>query len=328
MRAALDRVGLRRASRALVVLVVVVAVPLVVSSTYYQSILVIALLYAVVATSWDLTLGYAGVFNFAQVATFGVGSYATGILALNGVPSVLSMVLAVVIGVAYNGLVAIPVVRLRGVYVALITFAAAQLVASVVLGWTPVTGGSTGLVLVPDLEIGNFDFNSSPLAFVYLAEGLLLLTVVFLRRLVASPFGLSLMAGRDAEHYASSRGIPLARQRVIALAIGAAFSSASGAVFAEYLSSASPTIFGFGTATLVLSMVLVGGAGTIYGPALAAIALTFLQNTRQLAGLGPVTFMITAALIILVLLFLPGGIWEISTRWSFLGSRRRVQPGP
>ena len=314
---------LRRLPLAGVVLVVAVVAPQVVSSTYYRSILVVSLLYAVVAASWDLTLGYAGVFNFAQVATFGVGAYATGILALHNVPPVLSMVLAVVIGVAYNGLVAIPVLRLRGVYVALITFAAAQLVGSVVLGWTSLTGGSTGLVLVPDLQIGSIDLNSSSVAFIYLAEGLLLITVVVLRWLVASPFGLSLMAGRDAEDYASSRGIPLGRQRVIALGIGASFSSAAGAVFAEYLSSASPTIFSFGTATLVLSMVLVGGAGTVFGPAVAALVLTFLQNARQVAGLGPVTFMITAALIILVLRFLPGGLWEISTRWRKLGARRQ-----
>lgn len=284
----------------------------------------VGLVYAVVAGSWDLTLGYAGVFNFAQVATFGVGAYATGILALHGLPPLVSMAAAVLIGVIFNGIVAIPVLRLRGVYVALITFAAAQLVGSVVLGWTSVTGGSTGLVLVPDLTVGSLDFNLNSIAYLYLGEGLLLLTVLLLRWIIASPFGLSLVAGRDAEDYASSRGIPLGRQRVIALGIGAAFASAAGAVFGEYLSSASPTIFGFATATLVLSMVLVGGAGSIYGPALAAIGLTFLQNVRQVAGLGPMTFVITAALIIIVLRVLPGGLWQITTRLSGIRLRRGI----
>lgn len=306
---------------AVAIAVVIVLLPVVVTSTYYRNILIIGLLYAVVASSWDLTLGYAGVFNFAQVATFGIGSYATGILALRGFPPVLSMILAVVIAVAFNGLVAIPVLRLRGVYVALLTFAAAQLAGSVALGWTSVTGGSTGLVLVPDLVVGQFDFNYSPVAFVYLSAGLLVVTLVSLRWIVRSPFGLSLLAGKDAEDYAASRGVPLGRQRVLALAIGAVFASAAGSVFAMYLSSASPTVFGFSTATLVLSMVLVGGAGTVYGPALAALILTLLQNTRQVAGLGPVTFMIIAVLIVLVLRFLPGGLWDFTK----LRSRRRRQ---
>ncbi len=307
----------------LVVIVVAAALPLALTSTYYRNILVVGLLYAVVASSWDLTLGYAGVFNFAQVATFGVGAYATAILALHGIPPLVSMMLAIVIGVLFNGVVAIPVLRLRGVYVALLTFAAAQLAGSIALGWTDVTGGSTGIVLVPDLIVGRFDFNISPVAYLYLAEGLLVVTVAFLHWLVRSPFGLSLVAARDAEGYAASRGIPLGRQRVISLAIGAVFTSAAGAVFAMYLSSASPTIFGFSTATLVLSMVLVGGAGTIYGPALAAIGLTVLQNTRQVAGLGPVTFMIIAVLIILVLRFLPGGLWDATKH-----VRRHPRPAP
>lgn len=313
----------RSAATVVAVVVVAAVLPLVLTSTYYRSILVVGLLYAVVASSWDLTLGYAGVFNFAQVATFGVGAYATAILALHGIQPLVSMMLAIVIGVLFNGVVAIPVLRLRGVYVALLTFAAAQLVGSIALGWTDVTGGSTGIVMVPDLIIARFDYNISPVAYLYLAEGLLVITVGFLHWLVRSPFGLSLVAARDAEDYAASRGIPLGRHRVIALAIGAVFTSASGAVFAMYLSSASPTIFGFSTATLVLSMVLVGGAGTIYGPALAAIALTFLQNTRQVAGLGPVTFIIIAVLIILVLRFLPGGLWDATKRLS-----RRSRPAP
>ena len=304
----------RNAVIAVAIVAFVALLPVAITSTYYRNILIVGLLYAVVASSWDLTLGYAGVFNFAQVATFGIGAYATGILALRGVPPVLSMLLAIMIGVAFNALVAIPVLRLRGVYVALLTFAAAQLAGSVALGWTPVTGGSTGLVLVPDLVVGQFDFNFSPVAFVYLSAGLLVVTLLCLRAVVRSPFGLSLLAGKDAEDYAASRGVPLGRQRVLALAIGAAFASASGTVFAMYLSSASPTIFGFSTATLVLSMVLVGGAGTLYGPALAAVLLTLLQNTRQVAGLGPITFMIIAVLIVLVLRFLPGGLWDFTKR--------------
>ena len=289
-------------------------IPMVVSSTYWRSILIISFIYGIVAASWDLTLGYAGVFNFAQVATFGIGSYTAGILAIRGVPPILSILFAIIFGVIFNGIVALPVIRLRGVYVALITFAAAQIAGSIVLGWTSVTGGGTGLVLIPDLTILGFNFNSSEIGFVYLAEISLVISLLILKKVANSSFGMSLVAGRDSEDYALSRGIALGRNRVLALLIGAAFASFSGALFTYYLASASPTLFGFGTATIVLSMVLVGGAGSIYGPAFAAVLLTSLQNVRQVASLGPITFMIIAALIVLILRFLPGGLWDITMR--------------
>jgi branched-chain amino acid transport system permease protein len=285
--------------------------PLVVSSTYYRSILVVAFLYAVVAASWDLTLGYAGVFNFAQLATFGIGSYATAIFALRGIYPLLSLLLATILAVLFNTIVAIPVLRLRGVYVALLTFGAGQLVGSIALGWNEVTGGSSGLVLVPPLVILGFDFNWSAIGYIYLAETLLLITFFVLMKVVKAPFGLSLLASRDAESYALSRGIPVGRQRVMSLAIGGIFTGLSGGLFTLYISSAAPTVFGFGTATLVLSMVLVGGTGTIVGPILAAIFLTYIQNIRQIAGLGPITFMIISLVIILILRYLPGGLWDL-----------------
>lgn len=294
-------------------------IPMLVSSTYWRSILIISFIYAIVASSWDLTLGYAGVFNFAQVATFGIGSYAAGVLAIRGFSPLLSILFAIIMGVIFNGIVALPVLRLRGVYVALITFAAAQIAYSIVLGWNSVTGGGTGLVLIPDLIIAGFDFNSSEIGFVYLTEVSMIISLIILKAVARSPFGMSLVAGRDSEDYALSRGIALNRNRVLALLIGAAFASFSGALFTFYLASASPTLFGFGTATIVLSMVLVGGAGTIYGPAFAAVLLTTLQNVRQVASLGPVTFMIIAALIVLILRFLPGGLWDLTMR------RRKVR---
>lgn len=306
----------------LVLAIVCYAIPMLVTGTYWRSILVISFIYAIVASSWDLTLGYAGVFNFAQVATFGVGSYAAGIFAIRGVPPLLSIFFAVIIGVLFNGIVALPVLRLRGVYVALITFAAAQIAGSIVLGWTSVTGGGTGLVLIPDLVIAGFNFNFSEIGFVYLTEISMVISLLILKRVAQSSFGMSLIAGRDSEDYAMSRGIPLGRNRVIGLLIGAAFAAFSGSIFTFYLASASPTVFGFGTATIVLSMVLVGGAGTIYGPAFAAVLLTSLQNIRQVASLGPVTFMIIAALIVVILRFQPGGIWGITERLIDLSKKK------
>ena len=150
-------------------------------------------------------------------------------------------------------------------------------------------------------------------------------STLFLRRVVTSDFGLSLVALRDFEEYAVSRGVPLARQRFLAFLFSAVFTGAAGAIYVHYLSVASPEVFGFSLTTLFLSMILVGGAATIYGPVVAGILLTYVSEL--MAPLGPIRFMILALLIMVTMLFMPQGIWGVitrgatSARWTMRGAR-------
>jgi branched-chain amino acid transport system permease protein len=179
-----------------------------------------------------------------------------------------------------------------------------------------ITGGPIGLLGVPDLQIGQFAFGSDPRTYFYAAEFLLIASTIALRSLVNSDFGLSLIALRDFESYAVSRGVPARRQRVLAMIASSIPTSLAGCLYAHYLIVASPDVFSFSLTTLLLSMVLVGGAGTIYGPIVAAIALTV--GTEELNALGNVRYMLVAVLIVLTLKFLPGGLWSLwRTRLPF-----------
>lgn len=312
----------RRLAVAAVVLAVAVAAPLVLTGAVAQNLAILSILYAVVASNWDLTLGYAGVFNFAHVAFFGIGSYVAAISTLQfGVPVWWDLILSVVVVIVVGGIVSALALRLRGIYVALVTFALTQLCVALINSQKDITGGPVGLIGVPDLQIGSFAFGSDPRAYFYAAECLLIASTVGLRWLVSSNFGLSLVALRDYENYAVSRGIPARRQRVIAIVVSAIPTSLAGGLYAHYLIVASPDVFSFSLTTLLLSMVLVGGAGTIYGPALAAIVLTVC--TEQLNQLGNFRYMIVAALIVLTLRFLPGGVWSLFGRWAMW---RRTMP--
>ena len=322
-------VWLRRAGIALAIAVVAVAAPKLITGAYYQNLAILALLYAVVAANWDLTIGYAGLFNFAHIAFFGLGAYTTAVLTTRySISPWLGIAAAVGLCVAVGAAVAFPATRLRGIYVALTTFAFTQLVSSLIVSRTSLTGGSAGLVLIPSLSIGSYDFYFNTAGYFYLAEGLLIVSTIFLRVLVRSDFGLSFVAIREFEDYAASRGVPVARQRLVALVISSVFTGAAGAVYAHYLSVASPDIFGFGFVTLFLSMVILGGAGTIYGPILAAIVLTFFTESRQLAGLGDVRFMIISVVIVLVLLFARGGIWGAMQALGRIIGRAGTGHGP
>jgi branched-chain amino acid transport system permease protein len=301
----------------LLVLMVAIAGPLVLTSAVAQNLAILSILYAVVASNWDLTLGYAGIFNFAHVAFFGIGSYVAAISTLKfGIPVWWDLVLAVVVVMALGGVVSALALRLRGIYVALVTFAVTQLCVALINSQKDITGGPIGLLGVPDLQIGQFAFGSDPRTYFYAAEFLLIASTVALRSMVKSNFGLSLIALRDFESYAVSRGVPARRQRVLAMIASSIPTSLAGCLYAHYLIVASPDVFSFSLTTLLLSMVLVGGAGTIYGPIVAAIALTV--GTEELNALGNVRYMLVAVLIVLTLKFLPGGLWSLwRTRLPF-----------
>jgi branched-chain amino acid transport system permease protein len=306
----LSRRRLRVVALALVVLAVAAVAPQLITGAYYQNLAILALLYAVVASNWDLTIGYAGLFNFAHIAFFGLGAYTTGVLTTKYTISPwLGIAAAVGLSVVVGAAVAFPATRLRGIYVALTTFAFTALVSALIVSKTSLTGGAAGLVLIPSLTIGSYDFGFHNAGYLYLAEALLIVSTIFLRILVRSDFGLSFVAIREFEEYAASRGVPVARQRLVTVVVSAIFTSAAGAIYADYLGVASPDIFGFGFTTLFLSMVIVGGSGTIFGPLLAAIVLTFVTESRQMAGLGELRFMLISVVIVLVLLFAQSGIW-------------------
>ena len=302
-------------------IVIFLAIPLVVDNKLLIHLAILGMLYAIVASNWDLTLGYAGVFNFAHLAFFGIGAYTSGIITVKlGISPWIGIPCGGATAALASIIVSIPAIRLRGIYVALLTFASGQLVLLLLLSQPLITGGQQGLTGVPQLQIGDYLFRESAFAHFYLVGALLLCSTIFLRRLVNSDFGLSLIALRDFEEYAVARGIPLARQRLLAFLYSSIFPGLAGGVYAHFLIVASPDIFGFSLVTLVLSMVLVGGVATIYGPVIIGVVMTFVSELMasseimsDLFGIssGPVRFMFVAVLIVLTMRFFPQGVWGL-----------------
>ncbi len=305
-------------------LLVLVFLPLIFDGSYARHLLIVALVYAVIASNWDLSLGYGGIFNFAHLAFFGTGVYFCAVMSktfsVNPWIAIPGAGLASMLAAA---IISLPVLRLKGIYIILVTFAFSQLILQLVLSQAEITGGSVGMVFLPPLKIGDYNFaRDGKLAYYYLALALFVLSTYFLRRIVKSVFGLSVVALRDNEDYALSRGISLARQRVLTLTASALFTGIAGGFYATYLRVASPQVFGFGILSLVLSMLLVGGISSIWGAIVAAFVLTFLSEA--MANLGAWRHLITAALIVGVLLFYPGGLITALTvaRRKLIGSNR------
>ncbi len=292
----------------LLCLAVLVVLPFFVPSAYVRHLIIVAVVYGVVASNWNFSLGYGGIFNFGHLAFFGLGAYASAILAKTvGITPWVTIVLAGVVAVIAAIIVSVPVLRLKGIYVVLVTFAFSQLCLQLIMSQQGMTGGSQGFPLVPQLKLGDYSFASDDkFGYYFVALFLLVISTLYLERLVRSNFGISVVALRDNEDYAVSRGISLARQRLLTLVASALFTGMAGGFFSTYTRVASPEIFGFGPLSLALSMMLLGGTGSIYGPIVGAFVITIVSEL--MIDLGPARFLIIAAMIILVLLFYPGGI--------------------
>ncbi len=315
---------MQRSSLIWAAVVVLLAIfPLVNHDSYLRHIAIVALLYASLVSSWNLTLGIAGLFNFGHMAFFAIGAYAAAILTKTfGLSPWIGIPAAIASSLVASIVVCLPVLRLKGIYVVLVTFAFGQLCYQVVLNQRDITGGTFGIVSIPPLELFGFSFAENlNLGYYYSALMLLVLSTAYVRSLVASDFGRTVVALRDNEPYAVSRGVAAARIRVQIFAASALFPGAVGAFYAYYVRSASPDLFGFSLITLGLSMLLVGGIGTVWGPLIGAATLTVVSEA--MADLGPGRYLVIAAMIVCVLRFFPGGLAGAGEPLSHLLDRLR-----
>ncbi|MGH6797866.1 MAG: branched-chain amino acid ABC transporter permease [Roseiarcus sp.] len=299
-------------SRGLVVVGVLLlglaAAPLFGVSNYVEHVIIIACIWAIVAASWDLSLGYGGIFNFAHIAFFGLGVYVYAVGAkVLGLPSLAALPLAGLMAALIAAVITLPVLRLKGIYIILATFAFSQLILQLILSQNQVTGGAQGMVLLPTLSFNGLRLSSyGKVGFYYLAIALLLAATAALRAIALSDFGRSIVALKENEDYAVARGVSIGRQRLIVLMASAAPTGIAGAFYAAYLRVASPEVFGFDTLSIVLIILLLGGTSSVTGPVIAAFLVT--GSTEAMSDLGPARFMIIAVVIVIILRFYPGGL--------------------
>ncbi len=301
----------------LLVFLVLLFLPLVVTETYARHTLILVFVYAVLASNWDLSLGYGGIVNFAHLGFFAIGLYGYAILAkVIGVDPWLALLIAPVFAVGFAVLLAIPILRLEGIYVILVTIAATQLLLQIVVSQSTYTGGTSGMVLLPRLTIGDYKLSSgNRLGYYYLALALLTASTFFLYKLERSATGRAIKALRDNKYYAISRGVSEARTRLLTLSLSSIFPAFAGGFYGAYLRLASPDVFGLGFLTVTLSVLLLGGIATIWGSLIAAVVVVGLS--QLLADYGAWRNIVIALVIIGVVVIYPGGLFAaLQEIWS------------
>lgn len=263
----------------------------------------IALIYAILAVGLNLLLGYAGQFAFANAALFGIGAYATGLFQVRlGLSFWTAFPAAVVFTTLVGLLVALPALRLSGLYLALVTLAFAQLTQWVMLNWERVTFGAGGF-RVPPLTFGALP---QALGLYYLTLLLTALLVAAAWNTVRSGVGRALVAVRDSEVAAEALAIDLARHKAIAFSLSALYAGVAGGLYSALLSFVAPEGFDLFQMVVQFSMVVVGGLGSVWGSVLGAGLLVGLQEAlRAFKGAQEIAF---GLVLMACIIFLPDGL--------------------
>ena len=260
------------------------------------------MVFALFALSLNLLLGHGGVISFGHAAWFGIGAYASALVLRHaGAPMELAL-LAAPIGA---GLCAFAagwfIVRLSGVYLAMLTLAVAQLAYAIAFQWVEVTGGDNGLI-----GIWPSDWASGRLAYYYMTLALTGIAIAFLIRLVFTPFGHSLRAARDSALRAESIGINVRRQRLAAFAIAGSAAGLAGGLYVFSKGNIDPSVLAIPTSVDALTMALLGGIQTVTGPLFGAAGLHLLKDFVM--PLTPYWRALLGLTIIALVLLFPAGV--------------------
>lgn len=294
------------------IVVILAAIPQLVSE-YITYVAVLAMLYAILAGSYDLTTGYTGPLTFCHGAFYGIGAYASALLTMRaGLSFWAAFPLSGLIVFVLAALIGYPALRLKGHYFAVTTFFLGHLVYLVLLNSTRLTNGAMGLRNIPPPE-SFFGINFVSLQSSYyliLIFGIVVVAVLYF--LVHSGLGKILVSIRENEDLAEAIGINTAFFKVLAFSIGAGIAGLTGSMFAHFFRLLHPTTFAWMTSEMIVIMSLVGGLGTLVGPIIGAGIVTLILELMRFAP--ELRFIVWSVALIIVLLIEPGGLMGIVRR--------------
>ncbi len=252
---------------------------------YIVHILVMVCIYGILAVSFNLLIGFAGLFAMAQAAFYAFGAYATAILTLKlGLPFPVDLLLGVAITAFIGALVAIPAIRISGTYLVVVTLALQVIVIAVATNWKSLTGGTDGLRGVPSFHVFGYALDN-PERFLPAAIVALAICFWIAWRLTNSPFGRALRAMRENEFAAEAVGKNLLYMKVAVFAFSAGLAAVAGSLFARYLNYVGAESFGIDETIYMLAMVILGGTGNLWGSLIGAAVLVILPELLKFVTL-------------------------------------------
>ena len=287
-----------------------------VRSSYVLGILIFIALNAIAAFGLSLVMGFAGQVSLGQAAFYAIGAYVSGVLTASyGWNGWAALAVAVLAGGVTALLIGFPIFRLSGLLLAMATLGFGIIVYYVLVNWSGVTGGPSGLAGIPPLSLGAFRFDTDA-RMLWLTWACLLLLLGLGGNLVDSRIGRALRAVHWSESAAAAAGIDTARLKLGVFALAGASTALAGSLYAHYLAFINPSPFGFAFSVELVVMVVLGGAGSLWGGLVGAAAVVLLVEALRAAlpllslshGAAEYEIVVFGLLLMAVMILAPGGL--------------------
>ena len=290
--------------------IILLIFPLVIHSDYYQHLIIIALMWVIIGSSWNLLAGYTGQVSFGHAMFFGVGAYTAGIFVIKlGISAWWGMMFGGITSMMIGLFVGWVCFRLRGPYFALATLAGGEIFRLIATNWESLTDGMVGILIMQTFR--------SKLPYYYIALALAAACVYFIHMVMKSKWGYYFVSIREDQDAAESLGINTTLYKNVSLLISSFFTGIAGAFYMNYMAFIDPeVVFSLHYISIMAILVgIVGGVATIMGPAVGAFVMVGVQETFRSAffGLAPKWVseshaLVFGLLVIFVIMFLANGI--------------------
>jgi len=280
---------------------------------YLLHIFILINIYIIIAISLNLIAGYTGILSIAHAAFYGVGAYVVALLAVNfGTPFLFNLIAAMAVAGVVAAVVAFPSLRIHDDYLVIATFGFQMILFSIFNNWVSLTRGPLGIPGIPQPNLFGLVITSH-VDFLILSALLALVVYLFARLLVNSPFGRVLKAVREDEIFAQSLGKNVIHYKILIFVIGGALAAIAGTLYAHYVTFIDPTSFTILESIFMISIVIVGGAGSLSGSVIGAAVLIIIPEALRFLGMpnaiaANMRQIIYGALLVIMMIFRPRGL--------------------
>jgi branched-chain amino acid transport system permease protein len=305
----------------LVLGIILLLVPIFINSNYIMHILITIAIYGILVLGLELILGQTGLFSLGHAAFYGMGAYTSALMVMSlGLPIWVGAIGAVVTSGLLGVLLGFPTLRLRGDYLAIATLGFGEIFRLILVNWDSLTNGPMGLPGIPRPQLFGQMFDRTMYFYMIVAAFFICLAATY--RISGSFLGRAFRAIRDDDDVAEFLGIDIAKYKILAFAIGGMYAGLAGSFYAHYIIFISPDTFVYQDSATLLAMVFLGGAGTVIGPVVGAVALVLLPEVLRF--LVEWRMLVVGVLMVVMMIYRPQGIIGGKIRWPRLRKKELV----
>ncbi len=303
----MEKIKHNRPLMVLVLAAVIIIIPVLTPNMYIMQIINMICIYIILGTSINVLTGFTGQLSLGQAAFFGIGAYTAALLNTRaGLQFIPCLVGAVLLTAVFGVVLAVPALKVKGSYLALLTMGFGEVVRIVMINWTPVTNGTAGILGIESLVFFGFAFDTLK-KYYFLIMVFVILGILYQNIIRRTRTGRALIAIREDSEAAGLTGIHVTTYKIRAFVLSAIYCGVAGCLYAMMIKYVSPDTFTNNVSSVILWTAIVGGFGTVMGPVLGGIIMQVLPEALRF--LGDWRLVVYGAILLVVILRFPGGLY-------------------